>query len=63
MLNRMLRFLLLRFLPRRLVPLLLLLEVVQLVRRWQTRDQRVIDGQAVVVPPRALTEPSAVDRR
>ena len=63
MLCRMLRFLLLRFLPRRLVPLLLLLEVVQLVRRWQTRDDRVIDGHAVVVPPRALTEPSAVDRR
>jgi hypothetical protein len=59
----MLRFLLLRFLPRRLLPLLLLLEVVQLVRRWQTRDERVIDGHAVVVPPPALTEPSAVDRR
>ena len=59
----MLRFLLLRFLPRRLVPLLLLLEVVQLVRRWQTRDERVIDGHAVVVPPRALTEPSDLDRR
>jgi hypothetical protein len=59
----MLRFLLLRFLPRRLLPLLLLLEVVQLVRRWQTRDERVIDGHAVVVSPPALTEPSAVDRR
>ena len=63
MLCRMLRFLFLRFLPRRLVPLLLLLEVVRLVRRWQTHDDRVIDGHAVVVPPRALTERSAVDRR
>ena len=51
------------FLPRRLLPLLLLLEVVQLLRRWQTRDERVIDGHAVVVPPRAVTEPPAVDRR
>jgi hypothetical protein len=59
----MLRFLLLLFMPRRLVPLLLLLEVVRLVRRWQTRDERVIDGHAVVVPPRALSEPPAVDRR
>jgi len=59
----MLRFLLLRFLPRRLVPLLLLLEVVRLVRRWQTRDDRIIDGHAVVVPPRRLTGRSAVDRR
>jgi hypothetical protein len=57
----MLRFLLLRFLPRRLVPLLLLIEVVQLVRRWQTRDERVIDGHAVVVPPRALTGRSDTD--
>ncbi len=63
MLCRMLRFLLLRFLPRRLVPLLLLVEVVQLVRRWQTRDERVIDGHAVVVPPRALPGPSDIDRR
>jgi hypothetical protein len=63
MLYRMLRFLLLRFLPRRLVPLLLLLDVIRLVRRWQTRDARVIDGHAVVVPPRALNEPSTVDRR
>jgi hypothetical protein len=58
----MLRFLFLRFLPRRLVPLLVLLEVIRLLRRWQTHDDRVIDGHAVVVPPRALTERSAVDR-
>jgi len=34
----MLRFLLLRFLPRRLVPLLFLVEIFRLIRRWQTRD-------------------------
>ena len=63
MLCRMLRFLFLQFLPRRLVPLLLLLEVVRLLRRWQMHDDQIIDGHAVVVPPRALTERSAVDRR
>jgi len=45
------------------MPLLLLLEVVRLVRRWQTRDDRVIEGHAVVVPPRAVPGPSAIDRR
>ena len=35
---RMLRFILLRFLPRRLVPLLFLVEIFRLIRRWQTRD-------------------------
>ncbi len=39
----MLRFLLLRFLPRRLVPLLFLLEIFRLFRRWQTRNDPVID--------------------
>jgi hypothetical protein len=43
--------------------LLFLIEVVRLVRRWQTHDDRIIDGHAVVVPPRGLTERSAVDRR
>ena len=37
----MLRYLLLRFLPRRLVPLLFLLEILRLVRRWQTRNDPV----------------------
>lgn len=39
----MLRFLLLRFLPRRLVPLLFLLEIFRLFRRWQTRNDPVVD--------------------
>jgi hypothetical protein len=39
---RMLRFLLLRFLPRRLVPLLFLVEAFRLLRRWQTRDDPTI---------------------
>ena len=38
----MFRYLLLRFLPRRLVPLLFLLEIFRLVRRWQTRDDPVV---------------------
>jgi hypothetical protein len=38
----MLRYLLLRFLPRRLVPLLFLLEIVRLLRRWQTREDPVV---------------------
>lgn len=44
----MLRYLLLRFLPRRLVPLLFLLEFFRLFRRWQTRNDPVID------PPRRV---------
>jgi hypothetical protein len=44
----MLRYLLLRFLPRRLVPLLLLVEVFRLIRRWQTRDD------TTRYPPRRL---------
>lgn len=39
----MLRFFLLRFLPRRLVPLLFLFEIFQLFRRWQRRNDPVID--------------------
>jgi hypothetical protein len=39
----MLRYLLLRFLPRRLVPLLLLLEFFRILRRWQTRNDPVVD--------------------
>jgi hypothetical protein len=38
----MLRYLLLRFLPRRLVPLLFLLEIFRLVRHWQTRNDPVV---------------------
>jgi hypothetical protein len=39
----MLRYLLLRFLPRRLVPLLFLFELFRLFRRWQTRNDPDID--------------------
>ncbi len=39
----MLRFVLLRFLPRRLVPLLFLLEIFRLFRRWQTRNEPIVD--------------------
>jgi hypothetical protein len=34
----MLRLFFLRFLPRRLVPFLLLFEIIQLVRAWRARD-------------------------
>jgi len=37
----MLRYLFLRFLPRRLMPLLFLLEIYRLFRRWQTRNEPV----------------------
>jgi hypothetical protein len=58
----MLRFLLLRYLPRRLLPLFVVWEVVQLVRRLRAGrpligDDRVIDGQATRVPPRAIEPP------
>jgi len=39
----MLRYLLLRFLPRRLVPLLFLLEIFRLFRQWQTRNEPPIN--------------------
>ena len=52
------KFLLLKFLPRRLLPLLLLYEAWKLVMRMRTNDDptaphRVtIDGHATVVPAR-----------
>ncbi len=51
----MLRFLLLRFLPRRLVPLLFLFEIFRLFRRWQTRNDPDIDR------PRRRVGPTDVD--
>jgi hypothetical protein len=49
------RFLLLKFLPRRLLPLLVLYELVQLVRRLRRDDDDgIIEGRATVVPPRAI---------
>jgi hypothetical protein len=51
------RFLLLKFLPRRLLPLLVLFELVQLVRRLRRGDDDddgIIEGRATVVPPRAI---------
>ena len=54
----MLRFLLLRFLPRRLVPLLFLLEIYRLMRRWQTRDDPTAGPPRRVGPaPRGGTDP------
>ena len=59
----MLRFLLLKVLPRRLLPILLLWEVFQMIRRLRAGrplfggdayDDRVIDGRATRVPPRPL---------
>jgi hypothetical protein len=37
----MIRFLLLRFLPRRIVPLLMLFEAIRLVQRLRRRDEPV----------------------
>jgi hypothetical protein len=57
----MLRLLLLKFLPRRLLPLLLLYELYQLVVRArrndrgetpETTDPRIIDGRATALPAR-----------
>ena len=39
----MLRFLLLRFLPRRLLPILIILDVVRMIRGWQKRNAPPID--------------------
>ena len=57
----MLRFLLLKFLPRRLLPLLLLYEVYKLVTRMRGQDQppvtddRIIEGRATAIPTRGGT--------
>jgi hypothetical protein len=51
----MLRFLFLRFLPRRLVPLLTLFEMYRLLRRWQTRNE------PPTAPPRRLNAGSTLD--
>ena len=53
----MLRFLLLKFLPRRLLPVLLLYEAYKLLTRMRGRtdpmtDDRIIDGRATPVPTR-----------
>ena len=60
----MLRYLLLRFLPRRLVPLLFLFEIFRLIRRWQTRNDadmdrplRRVGGTDVDGTPRYLADP------
>ena len=47
----MLRFLFLRFLPRRLVPLLTLFEIYRLFRRWQI-EERAPDRSAAPAEPR-----------
>jgi len=59
----MFRWLLLRFLPRRLLPILMVWEVYQLIRRLRAGrplfggdeyDDRVIEGRATPVPPRPV---------
>ena len=52
----MLRFLFLRFLPRRLVPLLTLFEIYRLFRRLQSRNE------PPVAPPRRLNPETDFDR-
>jgi hypothetical protein len=37
------RFLLLRFLPRRLLPVLIVLDVIRMIRGWQKRNAPPID--------------------
>ncbi|MEP6638704.1 MAG: hypothetical protein ABJC39_05080 [Chloroflexota bacterium] len=39
----MVRFFLLRFLPRRLVPLLFVVEIFRLVQGWRKRNDPVVD--------------------
>jgi hypothetical protein len=51
----MLRLLFLRFLPRRLVPLLTLFEIYRLFRRWQTRNEPPI------APTRRLNAGTTID--
>ena len=51
----MLRYLFLRFLPRRLVPFLFLFEIFRLFRRWQTRNEPPI------ALPRRLNAQTDVD--
>ncbi len=53
--DRMLRFLFLRFLPRRLVPLLTLFEIYRLFRRFQSRNEPPI------APPRRLNPEADLD--
>ena len=53
--GHMLRFLFLRFLPRRLVPLLTLFEIYRLFRRWQSRSE------PPVAPPRRLNPEDDLD--
>jgi hypothetical protein len=53
--GHMLRFLFLRFLPRRLVPLLTLFEIYRLFRRFQTRND------APIAPNRRLSAGTTVD--
>jgi hypothetical protein len=65
-LRDMFRWLLLRFLPRRLLPILMVWEIVQLVRRLRSgrplfgderSDDRIIEGTATRVRPRPVESP------
>ena len=53
--GHMLRFLFLRFLPRRLIPLLTLFEIYRLFRRFQSRNEPQI------APPRRLNPEADLD--
>ena len=52
------KFLLLKFLPRRLLPLLMLYEIYKFIARNRSQDaarisdERIIDGRAIAVPAR-----------
>ncbi|HEV7605596.1 MAG TPA: hypothetical protein VGO15_11550 [Candidatus Limnocylindrales bacterium] len=63
----MLRFFLLRFLPRRLLPVLLVVEAVRFIQGWRTRNKppvappagrraRVIEVREPTVPGQAWTD-------
>ena len=65
MLKQALRFALLRFLPRRLVPILAVVEVVQLVRRLRRRTPEPVAPRRLVTVEgrdRTVVKASRTDR-
>jgi hypothetical protein len=50
----MIRFFLLRFLPRRLLPVLLVIEAFRFIRGWRARGKPPIDPPAGRRPARAV---------
>ena len=53
----MLRFLLFRFLPRRIMPLLMLFEAIQLVRRLRRRDEPAVTPVRSGLAPTGTVDP------